>query len=88
MTFQALHLGSGYGGDSEWSHGQWKGPGWMDFSTYDYSAPDVAGRVPWGVIDHAARATCDGEPGLGLFEHASIGRHDPTGFTDFMSVAP
>lgn len=88
MTFQALHIGSGYGGDSEWSHGQWKGAGWVDFSTYDYSDPETVGRVPWGVIDHAARATCDGEAGLGLFEHASIGRHDPTGFADFMSVAP
>ena len=26
--------------------------------------------------------------GRGLFEHASLGRHDPTGFADWGSVAP
>ena len=26
--------------------------------------------------------------GCGLFEHATVGRHDPTGFADFLSVAP
>ena len=31
----------------------------------------------------APRATCDGEVGHGLFEHASFGRHDPTGFKDW-----
>ena len=33
-------------------------------------------------------ATCDGAEGWGLFEHATIGRHDPSGFTDLGSVAP
>ena len=28
------------------------------------------------------------EEGWGLFEHASMGRHDPTGFADWSSVAP
>jgi hypothetical protein len=35
-----------------------------------------------------ARATCDGATGWGLFEHASLGRHDPSGFADWSSVAP
>jgi hypothetical protein len=30
----------------------------------------------------------DGEEGWGLFEHATIGRHDPTGMADWSSVAP
>lgn len=88
LAFQALHVGSGYGGDPEWAHGQWKGRGWTSYSTYDYATPDIADRVPWGVSDHVARATCDGQVGYGLFEHASVGRHDPTGFVDWMSVAP
>ena len=29
-----------------------------------------------------------GRLGRGLFEHASMGRHDPTGFADWSSVAP
>ncbi|MBB5911498.1 hypothetical protein BJY24_000365 [Nocardia transvalensis] len=87
-TFMALHIGCGYGGDPDWGHGQWKGPGWSSSSTYDLTDPAVAGRIPWGVIDHVARAECDGAEGWGLFEHASLGRHDPTGFADWTAVAP
>jgi hypothetical protein len=93
LTSVVLHIGAGYGGDPEWSHGQWKGVDWAAVSTYDLGDAEVAGRIPWGVSDHSARAVLrtPGEPdreGWGLFEHASIGRHDPTGFADWMSVAP
>jgi hypothetical protein len=93
MTSVALHVGCGYGGDPEWTHGQWRGADWAEVATYDLTAEDVAGRIPWGVSDHSARAVLrtPGEPdreGWGLFEHASIGRHDPTGFADWLSVAP
>ncbi|GAB2849336.1 hypothetical protein GCM10022221_55950 [Actinocorallia aurea] len=82
-----IHVGAGYGGDPDWSHGMWKGPGFVERVTYDITAPDVAGRVMFGVIDHVARATCDGAEGWGLFEHAAMGRHDPTGFPDWFAVA-
>lgn len=88
LGFIALNLTSGYGADADWSHGQWMGGEWLRGVSYDLSDPAVAGRIPFGVIDHAARATCDGDEGYGIFEHASIGRHDPTGFADLMSVAP
>ncbi|MGH9095518.1 MAG: hypothetical protein ACRDXE_10190, partial [Acidimicrobiales bacterium] len=88
LTSIALHLGPGYGGDAEWGHGQWKGAGWQDRVSHDLTDPAVAQRLPWGVSDHVARATCDGAEGWGLFEHASLGRHDPTGFADWESVAP
>ncbi|HET6964298.1 MAG TPA: hypothetical protein VFH58_05960 [Acidimicrobiales bacterium] len=83
-----LHIGAGYGADPDWSHGVWKGRDWIDSAVYDLTDPAVAGRIPFGVIDHVGRAVCDGAEGWGLFEHASVGRHDPTGFKDFMSVAP
>jgi hypothetical protein len=88
LTSIALHVGAGYGGDPEWGHGQWKGRDWTSGSVYDLTDPAIAGRVPYGVIDHACRATCDGAEGWGIFEHATIGRHDPSGFADFASVAP
>jgi hypothetical protein len=88
LGFVALHVGCGYGGDPDWAHGQWKGRAWSSYSTYDYASGDIAGRVPWGVSDHVARAVCGDLVGYGLFEHASMGRHDPTGFADWMSVAP
>jgi hypothetical protein len=83
-----LHIGAGYGADPEWSHGQWKGPNWIDSKVYDLNDPALAARIPFGVIDHVGRATYDGQVGWGLFEHATIGRHDPTGFKDVSSVAP
>jgi hypothetical protein len=88
LTSVALHIGAGYGGDPDWTHGQWRGRNWIDSSVYDLSDPAIAGRIAFGVVDHAARATCDGAEGWGLFEHATVGRHDPTGFKDWLSVAP
>lgn len=87
QQFIPLHIGCGYGGDDEWLHGQWMGAEWSQLTTYDYSTDEVAGRIPWGVIDHVCEATCNGDRGFGLFEHATIGRHDPTGFADWFAVA-
>jgi hypothetical protein len=39
-------------------------------------------RLPRGVTDHIAHASLDGEEGRGMLEHATMGRHDPTGFAD------
>ncbi|MGH8982600.1 MAG: hypothetical protein ACRDY6_01840 [Acidimicrobiia bacterium] len=86
--FVPLHVGPGYGGDPDWSHGQWRGPGWVEGAVYELTDPAIAGRIPYGVIDHVARATCDGAEGFGIFEHASIGRHDPSGFAELTDVAP
>jgi hypothetical protein len=82
-----LGPGTGYGG-SEWTHGQWRGRGWVEGVVHDWSQPDLAAQAPFLLKDHVARATCDGAEGWGLFEHTSVGRHDPTGFADFTSVAP
>ena len=78
-----LHVGGGYGGDPDWIHGSWKGENFTERVTYDLTDPNVVARAGFGVIDHYGRATCDGEVGHGLFEHASFGRHDPTGFKDW-----
>lgn len=86
-TCVALHVGAGYGGDPDWSHGQWRGEDWSSSTVYDLTDPAVTARFPYGVIDHVAHARCDGAEGWGLFEHATIGRHDPSGFADWSSVA-
>ena len=88
VTSLPLHVGAGYNGDPDWSHGRWMGPGWSGTSVYDLTDEAVAARIPWGVTDHLARAMLDGEEGWGMFEHASIGRHDPSGFATWSSVAP
>ncbi len=83
-----LSCGPGYNGDPEWSHGQWRGHGWVEGSVVDLTDPVVQARIPFGIIDHVARATCDGAEGWGMFEHGVIGRHGPSGFADLGSVAP
>jgi hypothetical protein len=88
LGFTALNCGPGYGGDPSWNHGQWKGRKWIEHEVYDMTDPEVLGRAPFGVIDHVARATLDGVEGFGMFEHASFGRHDPSGFSGWESLAP
>jgi len=88
-----IHVGGGYGGDSDWLHGMWKGEKFTERLTYDMTDPAIIGRSGFGVIDHVGRALCrdgDGDPvqGWGLFEHGALGRHDPSGFSDWLSVAP
>ena len=88
LGYVALNTGSGYGGDGDWAHGTWLGRDVVQTSRCSYTDPAIIGKAPFGVIDHVARATCDGETGYGLFEHSVIGRHGPSGFDDFLSVAP
>jgi hypothetical protein len=84
----ALNVGAGYGGDPDWGHGRWMGRGWVDGAVYDLTDPAIAGRATITVVDHVARATCAGDEGWGLFEHGNFGRHDPSGFSGWDSVAP
>jgi hypothetical protein len=88
-----IHVGGGYGGDSDWLHGMWKGEKFTERLSYDMTDPAIAGRAGFGVIDHVGRAVCrdaDGieREGWGLFEHGALGRHDPSGFADWLTVAP
>jgi hypothetical protein len=87
-----IHIGGGYGGDSDWLHGMWKGEKFTERLSYDMTDPSINGRSMFGVIDHVGRATCQvgGKTveGWGLFEHGALGRHDPSGFSDWLTVAP
>jgi hypothetical protein len=84
-----LHIGGGYGGDSDWGHGQWRGAGSVERRTYDLTDPSVVGKIMFGVTDHIGHAVVrgSGAHGWGLFEHGVLGRHDPSGFRDWFSVA-
>jgi hypothetical protein len=88
-----IHVGGGYGGDSDWLHGTWKGANFTERRSYDMTDPAIIGRSAFGVIDHVGRALCYDDStvvheGWGLFEHGALGRHDPSGFTDWLTVAP
>ncbi|CAN5683031.1 hypothetical protein BH09ACT8_BH09ACT8_52290 [soil metagenome] len=88
-----IHVGGGYGGDSDWIHGVWKGENFTERLTYDMTDPAIIARAGFGVIDHVGRAVCTDSNGIaregwGLFEHGALGRHDPSGFADWLTVAP
>lgn len=88
LGMAALNCGPGYGGDPDWAHGAWRGRDFSERVDVRLSDPEVAARIPFGVVDHVARATCDGAEGWGMFEHGTFGRHSPSGFEDWGSVAP
>lgn len=88
LASSPLAVGAGYPPADDWQHGSWQGRGWTDRRVYDLSDPTAHPMAAFGVTDHAARFTLDGRIGHGIFEHGSFGRHDPTGFTDYSSVAP
>ncbi|MET9379840.1 hypothetical protein ABZY09_01835 [Streptomyces sp. NPDC002928] len=88
LASSPLAVGAGYPPADDWQHGTWRGPGWTDSRTYDLSDPSAYPLAAYGVTDHAARFRLDGKVGYGIFEHGSFGRHDPSGFTGFDSVAP
>src|SRR5947209_1251978 len=88
LGFVPLHVGAGYGGDPDWTHGQWRGEKFAEGKVYDLDDPDIVARTPFGVIDHVPRATCDGAEGWGMFGHGTFGRPDPSGLDDWGSVAP
>ncbi|MFE5541363.1 hypothetical protein [Streptomyces sp. NPDC056492] len=88
LNSSPLAVGAGYPPASDWQHGSWQGRGWTDRRVYDLSDPAAHPMAAFGVTDHSARFTLDGRTGFGIFEHGSFGRHDPSGFTDYGSVAP
>ena len=88
LGFLPLNVGAGYTGDPDWNHGQWKGRDWVDRSVFDLDDPMIAGRIPFSVVEHVGHARIGDAEGWGLFEHGTFGRHDPSGFADWDSVAP
>jgi hypothetical protein len=89
--FIPLHIGAGYGSDPDWSHGAYRGENWTSAEAYDHSDPQIARRIPFGVLDHVAAATFTGSDGIkvagaGVFEHGTFGRHDPSGFLTYDDV--
>lgn len=87
LNSSPLAVGAGYPPAADWQHGTWQGRSWTDRRVYDLSDPAAHPMAAFGVTDHSARFTLDGQVGHGIFEHGSFGRHDPSGFADYSSVA-
>ncbi|MEU9010322.1 hypothetical protein AB0D12_11150 [Streptomyces sp. NPDC048479] len=87
LASSPLAIGAGYPPATDWQHGTWQGRGWRDRRSYDLSDPAVHPMATYGVTDHSARFTLDGRTGHGIFERGTFGRHDPSGFSGYDSVA-
>ena len=89
LGFVALNVGAGYGGDPDWGHGQWTGRGWVEGAVYDLTDPAVAGRMPVRRDRPRRRGPRATAPRAGACSSTrTFGRHDPSGFADWSSVAP
>ena len=61
----------------------------VEGAVYDLTDPAIVARIPFGVIDHVGHGHhATARKDWGLFEHGTMGRHDPSGFADWGSVAP
>jgi hypothetical protein len=82
-----LAIGTGYSSDPNWNHGRWMGEEWLDGGVYDHTDPAIIGAAAFSITDYVARVMFEGQEGWGIFEHASIGPHAPSGFTDYTTGA-
>lgn len=84
----AMHIGvgSGYGFDGDWRHGEYRGDPWVDGVRFDLADPEDRKRM-WGIVDTLPRAeTGDGHVGHGLFEYLFLGPHTRHGWTDLLDA--
>jgi hypothetical protein len=89
-----LHMavGSGYGLDQDWRHGMYQGPV-PKVQHLKLPAEEAARRSGmFGITERLARFHYEGpegpRTGYGLFETLFIGAHRPSGFADWLAVAP
>ncbi|GAA2062687.1 hypothetical protein GCM10009839_87390 [Catenulispora yoronensis] len=89
-----LHLavGSGYGLDADWRHGMYQGPEPVVQQVVLPAAEAAAKSGMFGITERLSRFDYDGPEGVrtgyGLFETLFIGAHRPSGFGDWLAVAP
>ncbi|MBS2545751.1 hypothetical protein KGQ19_02595 [Catenulispora sp. NL8] len=89
-----LHMavGSGYGLDADWRHGMYQGPDLVVQQVVLPAAEAAAKSGMFGITERLSRFDYDGPEGLrtgfGLFETLFIGAHKPSGFGDWLAVAP
>jgi hypothetical protein len=73
-----LLLGTGYGLEPDWKHGMYQG----ELVVQGQQIPPAdASYMDWGLTEYAAKFTCEGKVGYGMFECAVMGPHQQYGFT-------
>ncbi|NUR63934.1 MAG: hypothetical protein HOV87_35550 [Catenulispora sp.] len=89
-----LHMavGSGYGLDADWRHGMYQGPELVVQQVVMPAVEAAAKSGMFGIAERLSRFDYDGpegaRTGYGLFETLFLGAHRPSGFADWLAVAP
>jgi hypothetical protein len=66
-----LGVGTGYGFDGEWRHGQYQGDLVVQERSWDLTT-DEGRSAMWGMVDSSCRFELDGQVGYGLFEYMFV----------------
>ena len=82
-----VSVGTGYGIDADWRHGMYHGPETVTQGLV-LSVDEVKGIGQYGIVDHLARFTYDGNVGFGLLEQGFFGPFRHYGMTDGLMGAP
>ncbi|MGW4486738.1 hypothetical protein ACWEOE_23190 [Amycolatopsis sp. NPDC004368] len=81
-----LMKGLGYS-HPDHAFGAWHGGLVVSEETFDLASLDPTDRTTLHTQLLSTVRTSDGRTGVGLFEHAAVGRHDPSGLPDGTAAA-
>jgi len=82
-----ISIGTGYGIDADWRHGMYHGPQTVT-QGLALSVDEVKGLAQYGIVDHVAEFSYDGNVGYGLLEHGFFGPFRRYGLMDGAMGAP
>lgn len=82
-----VSVGTGYGIDADWRHGMYHGAETV-VQGLELGVDDVRGVGQYGIVDHLARFSYDGNVGYGLLEQGFFGPFRHYGMTDGVMGVP
>ena len=81
-----ISIGTGYGIDADWRHGMYQGPETVTQGLV-LNVDEVKGIAQYGIIDHLAEFSYDGNVGHGLLEQGFFGPFRAAGIMDGINGA-
>ena len=82
-----VSVGTGYGIDADWRHGMYHGPDPV-VEGLTLEVDEIRAIGQYGIVDHLARFTYEGNVGFGLLEQGFFGPYRHYGMTDGAMGAP
>ena len=82
-----VSVGTGYGMDADWRHGMYHGPETVTQGLV-LDVDEIKPMAQYGIVDHLAEFSYDGNVGYGLLEHGFFGPFRRYGLMDGAMGAP